>query len=237
VPVSRAHRACHEGPREQLARGGPEALSNAELIALLLRTGARGRGATALDVGAGLLGSHRTLAGLDRASLRELCGARGLGPAKAASLKAAFELGRRLVAGEGAPRARLSSSREVAGHFTPRLFNLPREVFIAVLLNARNEPIREITVAIGCLTGSLVHPREVFQPAVRDSAAAVILVHNHPSGDPTPSPEDVQLTERLVEAGRILGIRVLDHVVVAQGGYASLMDRAANDRAASRPVS
>ncbi len=94
-----------------------------------------------------------------------------------------------------------------------------------MLLNARNELIREITVAVGCLTGSLVHPREVFQPAVRDSAAAVILVHNHPSGDPTPSPEDVQLTERLVEAGRILGIRVLDHVVVAIGGYASLMDR------------
>ena len=110
--------------------------------------------------------------------------------------------------------------------FTPRLFNLPREVFIAVLLNARNEVIREITIAVGCLTGSLVHPRELFQPAVRDSAAAVILVHNHPSGDPTPSPEDVQLTERLVEAGRILGIRVLDHVVVAQGGYASLMDSA-----------
>ena len=129
------------------------------------------------------------------------------------------------MSGAGRPRPRLSSSREVADHFTPRLFNLPREVFIAVLLNARNEVIREITVAVGCLTGSLVHPREVFQPAVRDSAAAVILVHNHPSGDPTPSPEDVQLTERLVEAGRILGIRVLDHVVVALGGYASLMDR------------
>ena len=221
-------RVAREGPRELLARRGPEALTDEQLIALLLRTGAPGRGASAVDVGAGLLGSHGSLAGLDRASLRELRGARGLGPAKAASLKAAFELGRRLLAGDGRARARLSSSREVANHFTPRLFNLPREVFIAVLLNARNEPIREITVAVGCLTGSLVHPREVFQPAVRDSAAAVILVHNHPSGDPTPSPEDVQLTERLVEAGRILGIRVLDHVVVAQGGYASLMERPPN---------
>ena len=214
------------GARELLARSGAEALSDAQLIALLLRTGAAGPGGSAVDVGAGLLAAHGSVAGLDRATLRELCGARGLGPAKAASLKAALELGRRLMAGPGRPRVRLSSSREVAEAFTPRLFNLPREVFIAVLLNARNEVIREITVAVGCLTGSLVHPREVFQPAVRDSAAAVILVHNHPSGDPTPSPEDVQLTERLVEAGRILGIRVLDHVVVAQGGYASLMDRA-----------
>jgi len=214
-----------DGPRELLARSGAEALSDAQLISLLLRTGASGPAATALDVGAGLLASHGGVTGLDRASLRELCSERGLGPAKAASLKAALELGRRLLAGAGRSRTRLSSSREVADLFTPRLFNLPREVFIAVLLNARNEVIREITVAVGCLTGSLVHPREVFQPAVRESAAAVILVHNHPSGDPSPSPEDVQLTERLVEAGRILGIRVLDHVVVALGGYASLMDR------------
>jgi DNA repair protein RadC len=217
--------AVVEATREVLARGGAAALSDAQLLALLLRTGARGPGGTALELGAGLLESHGGLAGLDRASFRELSAARGLGPAKAGALLAALELGRRLVAGDGRQRPRLSSSREVAGLFTPRLFNLPREVFIAVLLNARNEVIREITVAVGCLTGSLVHPRELFQPAVRDSAAAVILVHNHPSGDPTPSPEDVQLTERLVEAGRILGIRVLDHVVVAQGGYASLMER------------
>jgi len=214
-----------EPPRELLARAGAGALSDAQLVALLLRTGARGPGGTAPELGAALLENHGGLAGLDRASFRELCAARGLGPAKAAGLMAALELGRRLVAGDGRQRPRLSSSREVAGLFTPRLFNLPREVFIAVLLNARNEVIREITIAVGCLTGSLVHPRELFQPAVRDSAAAVILVHNHPSGDPTPSPEDVQLTERLVEAGRILGIRVLDHVVVAQGGYASLMER------------
>jgi DNA repair protein RadC len=211
-------------PREKLLAQGSAALADAELLALLLRTGARGSGA-ALDIGTDLLERHGSVAGLDRATLRELCAHRGLGPAKAASVKAALELGRRLLAGPGRPAPRLSSSRDVADRFTPRLFNLPREVFIAVLLNARNETIREITVAVGCLTGSLVHPREVFQPAVRDSAAAVILVHNHPSGDPTPSPEDVQLTERLVEAGRILGIRVLDHVVVAHGGYASLMDR------------
>jgi len=216
-----------ERPRELLARSGAEALSDAQLVSLLLRPATSGHGASAIDLGVGLLESHGSVAGLDRATLRELAGAPGLGPAKAARLKAALELGRRLMAGGDRPRARLSSSRDVADHFTPRLFNLPREVFIAVLLNARNEVLREITVAVGCLTGSLVHPREVFQPAVRESAAAIILVHNHPSGDPTPSPEDVQLTERLVEAGRILGIRVLDHVVVALGGYASLMERPA----------
>jgi DNA repair protein RadC len=215
------------GPRELLAAAGAAGLSDAQLLALLLRTGARGPRGSALEIGSDLLAHHGSVAGLDRASFRELCGARGLGPAKAAGVMAALELGRRLVAGDGRSRQRLSSSREVAASFAPRLFNLPREVFIAVLLTARNEVIREFTVAVGCLTGTLVHPREVFQPAVRDSAAAVILVHNHPSGDPTPSPEDVQLTERLVEAGRILGIRVLDHVVVARGGHASLLDRPA----------
>ncbi|HEY5998034.1 MAG TPA: DNA repair protein RadC [bacterium] len=214
-----------DAPRELLARDGAATLSDAQLLGLLLRTGARGPGNSAVEIGTGLLARHGGIVGLDRATFRELCTERGLGPAKAAGLMAALELGRRLVAGDARQRPRLTSSREVAGLYTPRLFNLPREVFIAVLLNARNEVIREITIAVGCLTGSLVHPRELFQPAVRDSAAALILVHNHPSGDPTPSPEDVQLTERLVEAGRILGIRVLDHVVVAQGGYASLMDR------------
>jgi DNA repair protein RadC len=214
-----------ERPRELLERSGPEALTEAQLLALVLRTGGAAPDASALAIGRGLMAAHGSVAALDRATLRELCTTRGLGPAKAASVKAALELGRRLMAGEGRGRTRFASSRDVAEHFTPRLFNLPREVFLAVLLNARHELLREITVAVGCLTGSLVHPREVFQPAVRDSAAAVILVHNHPSGDPTPSPEDVQLTERLVEAGRILGIRVVDHVVVALGGYASLMER------------
>ena len=218
--------AAAEGlPRELMASRGAETLTDAELVALVLRSGSGGPGASAVEIGRAVMERFPTCAELDRATLRELSGARGLGPAKAASLKAALELGRRLMAGDGRPRPRFASSREVAAHFSPRLFNLAREVFLAVLLNARNELIRELTVSVGCLTGSLVHPREVFSPAVRDSAAAVILVHNHPSGDPTPSPEDVQLTERLVEAGRILGIRVVDHVVVARGGYASLMDR------------
>ena len=206
--------------REIVAREGADRLADAELVALLLG-GRPGAGAGA--AGRRILGRFDTLAEVDRASFRELCGTHGVGPARAAALKAALEVGRRLAAG-GRPRTRFSSSRDVAAHFGPRLGNLPREVFIAVLLTARHEVIREVTVSIGCLTGSLVHPREVFQPAVRDAAAAVILVHNHPSGDPTPSPEDAQLTERLAEAGRLLGIRVVDHVVVARGGYASLME-------------
>ncbi len=159
---------------------------------------------------------------LDKASAVELTGK--FGKKVGGLLTAASVVYRAMINPDGPERVRMSNSRAVADHFTARLFNLPREVFITVLLNARNEVVREIVTAVGCLTGSLVHPREVFREAVRESAAAVLLVHNHPSGDPTPSPEDVQLTERLVEAGRILGIRVLDHVVVASGGYASLMD-------------
>jgi DNA repair protein RadC len=213
-----------ERPRELLEHRGAEDLSDAALLALIFRTGTGAPPASALELGRALLERHADFAAIDRASVRELCGTRGLGLAKVASLKAALEIGRRLMAGRGRERVRFSSSRAVAEHFTPRLFNLPKEVFLAVLLNGRNECLREVTISVGCLTSSLVHPREVFQPAVRDSAAAVILVHNHPSGDPSPSPEDVQLTERLVEAGRILGIRVVDHVIVALGGYASLME-------------
>lgn len=212
-------------PRELLETRGAEQLSDAQLLALLFRTGTSAPPASALELGDNLLARFPDFAELDRATVRELCGTRGLGLAKVASLKAALEIGRRLMAGGGRPRTRFASSREVAEHYTPRLFNLPKEVFVAVLLNGRHELIREITVSVGCLTSSLVHPREVFAPAVRDAAAAVILVHNHPSGDPSPSPEDVQLTERLGEAGRILGIRIVDHVIVARGGYVSLMEK------------
>ncbi len=213
-----------ERPREILKERGSSHLSDAQLLAVLFRTGTASPPASALDLGLHTLRAHPTLADLDRATFHELLRIRGLGQAKAASLKAALELGRRLMARESRPRPRFSGSREVAGYFTPSLSNLPKEVFLIVLLNGRNEIIRELTVSVGCLTSSLVHPREVFQPAVRDSAAAVILVHNHPSGDPTPSTDDLRLTERLVEAGAILGIKVLDHVIVASGGYVSLLE-------------
>jgi DNA repair protein RadC len=161
------------------------------------------------------------------ASVAELKSLAGIGLAKAASIKAAFELGRRLSSGDISRPHRFQDSRGVAAYFRPQLLNLRKEIFVTVLLNGRHELIRETTVSEGCLTSSIVHPREAFRAAVRESAAAVLFVHNHPSGDPTPSVEDRRLTERLVEAGKILGIRVLDHVVVARRGYASLLEEGA----------
>jgi DNA repair protein RadC len=197
-------------------------LSEAQLLEAVL--GAAGSGFSGSSPGKDLLRRYPSLNALDRASAAELRAVRGIGKARAAGIKAAFEIGRRLVAGRGEGGIRFTNSSEVAGYFRPFLLNRRREIFIAVLLNSRHELIREVTVSVGCLTSSIVHPREVFSHAVRESAAAVLFVHNHPSGDPSPSEEDRRLTERLVEAGRILGIKVLDHVVVARGGFVSLLE-------------
>lgn len=213
-----------ERPRELLERMGAPQLSDAHLLAVILRTGSPAPRSSSLETGRSLLSLYRGLAGLDRASVGELRARPGIGLAKAASIKAAFELGRRLSTVESGRPPRFTNSREVAAYFRPLLQNHAREMFVAALLNGRHELIREVTVSVGCLTSSIVHPREVFRRAVREAAAAVLFVHNHPSGDPTPSDEDRRLTERLVEAGRILGIRVLDHVVVARRGHVSLME-------------
>jgi DNA repair protein RadC len=197
-------------------------LSEAQLLEAIL--GAVASGASGSAPGKDLLRRYPSLDALDRASGAELRAVRGIGRARAACIKAAFEIGRRLVAGRDGGAVRFTNSSEVAGYFRPFLLNRRREVFIAALLNGRHELMREVTVSVGCLTSSIVHPREVFSPAVRESAAAVLFVHNHPSGDPSPSEEDRRLTERLVEAGRILGIKVLDHVVVARRGYVSLLE-------------
>jgi DNA repair protein RadC len=156
--------------------------------------------------------------------VEELCAIPGVGPAKAAQLKAAIELGKRAIAVPLSSGTRLSSSRDLFRHFHPLLRDMKHELFKVVLLDAKNTILNELTVSEGSLTLSIVHPREVFAPAVRESAAAVIVLHNHPSGDPTPSLEDRQLTERLVEAGRLLGIRVLDHVIVGENRYVSFAD-------------
>jgi DNA repair protein RadC len=211
-----------EGPRERLGILGPEALSDAELIALLLRTGRRR--ADALCVAEDLLLRHGGLRGLSRAAGVELRTAAGVGPAKGASLEAALELGRRLAARRLRAGDRVSGPAEVFRHFHSRLRDAPHERFVVLLLDGRHRVLREVVTSQGTLTASLVHPREVFRPALREAAAALILVHNHPSGDPTPSREDREVTARLARAGVLLGIPVLDHVVVAERGYASLRE-------------
>lgn len=214
-------------PRERLDALGAEALSDAELLALLLRTGARG--ADALVIASRLLASRGGLAGLARADGGDLAGMAGVGPAKIASLRACLELGRRLAARRLEAGAAIRSPADVFRHFHPRLRHAAQERFFVVLLDGRHRVLRHELVSQGTLTASLVHPREVFRPALRESAAALVLVHNHPSGDPTPSREDREITERLMRAGEILGIPVLDHVVVAERGYSSLREEGASE--------
>jgi DNA repair protein RadC len=212
----------HDRPRERLDALGPEVLCDSELLALLLRTG--GRGADALAVASQLLRRHAGLLGLARASPRELSAAAGVGPAKQATLRAAFEIGRRLAAGRLVPGTTLRGPADVFRHFHPTLRDAPHERFLVVLLDGRHRLMRHEMVSQGTLTASLVHPREVFRPALREAAAALVVVHNHPSGDPAPSAEDREVTARLVRAGELLGVPVLDHVVVAERGYASLRE-------------
>jgi len=202
---------------------GPDALSDAQLLAILLRTGRRDF--SAVQVAIELLGRVGSVGGLAMCGIEELCAIQGIGPAKAAQLKAAVELGRRSLATPLSTGTRISSSVDLFKHFHPILRDRKQELFKVVLLDAKNTVIKESTVSEGTLTLSLVHPREVFASAVRESAAAVIFLHNHPSGDPTPSLEDRHLTERLGEAGRLLGIPVLDHVIIGDGRYVSFADQ------------
>ena len=214
--------ASNDRPRERLRTHGPTALSDSELLALVLRTGERDR--DALACGRELLGRYRGIDKLADASPVELEGERGMGPAKIGSLVAAFELGRRVAAQRLEPGTAVRGPADVFHHFHSRLRSLRQECFATLLLDGRHRLIHEVTVSRGTLTASLVHPREVFRSALREAAAAVVLIHNHPSGDPSPSPEDRAVTERLIHAGELLGIPVVDHIVIAEGGYVSLRE-------------
>jgi DNA repair protein RadC len=220
-------------PRERLHTLGSTALSDAELLALVLRTG--GGGADALEVSRGLLGHCGGLRGLVRAGRSRLGEVVGMGPAKAASLEAAFELGRRLAARRLRAGDPIRGPEDVHHHFHQRLRDAQHECFLALLLDGRHRVVNEVVVSQGTLTASLVHPREVFRAAVREAAAALLLVHNHPSGDPSPSREDREVTGRLADAGKILGIRVLDHVVVAEQGYFSFREAGELDPSPGAP--
>ncbi len=204
------------GPRERILSQGPEGLTDSELVAVLLGPG---RTATSLRVAENLAGSGA--AHLASTPLKDLLRTRGVGPARAAALAAAFELGRRATAAPGPSVA----SPEEAWCLLADMGALRKEHFRALYLDARRRLLQTETVSIGTLTSSLVHPREVFQPAVAHSAAAVLVAHNHPSGDPEPSPEDLALTRRLRQSGEILGIEVLDHLVVGRGRFVSLKQR------------
>lgn len=214
-----------ERPRERLLQFGESTLSDAQLFAILLRTGDHASQSTAVDVARNVLALFdNDLAAMSAATIKELCQAPGIGPAKACEIKAAFEIGRRLLARHEGPLVQVSSSRDVANYYMPLFVGKKREEFQVLLLDRKNRVMKGMMISQGSLTASIVHPREVFNPAIRESAAAIICVHNHPSGDPQPSQEDRVLTKRLAEAGQLLGIQVLDHVIVGRDAYMSFAD-------------
>jgi DNA repair protein RadC len=210
-------------PRERLYWNGPAALADAELLALQLGSGRPGK--NAVDVAREMLASYGSLADVAGREVMELARLPGVGRAKAARLVAAFELTRRLRARTPGSRVLLSAPADVYAAFAPLMEDLRREVFRVALLDAQNGLLRDVVISEGTLSASLVHPREVFKPAILESAASVILLHNHPSGDPTPSREDIRLTRQLVECARLLDLRVHDHVVIGRGRFVSLAER------------
>jgi DNA repair protein RadC len=212
-----------ERPRERLALRGPGGLTTAELIALVWGSGVRGRSAVELATDA--LTAHDGLAGLARATDIELASISGVGTAKAAQLVAAFELGRRLLADWPTARWLIRSPRDVADRLILQMGGLEREELRVVILDTKNHVLRVSTVYQGNVSASLVRVGELFRDAVRLNAASVILVHNHPSGDPTPSPDDLHLTSEALAAGRLLDIALLDHLVIGHDAFVSLRDR------------
>jgi DNA repair protein RadC len=215
-----------ERPRERLMKLGAEALSDAQLLAIMLATGESSSGQSALDLAINLVQLFGGLRALDAASIAELCQTKGIGPAKATTIKAALELGKRLSGEPPERRFKVTAPVDLVNYYQPRLQHLRKEVFKAILLDTKHQMLKDVTVSEGSLSASLVHPREAFLPAIKESAAAVIFLHNHPSGDPTPSTEDKELTHRLAEVGRLVGIGVLDHIIIGTGspGYMSFRD-------------
>jgi DNA repair protein RadC len=212
-----------ERPRERLFLRGAGGLSAAELIALLWGSGSRGR--SAVDLATEALARHEGLTGLAQATDAELEELPGVGAAKAAQLTAAFELGRRLMADWPVARWSIRSPRDVADRLILQMGRLEREELRVVLLNTKNVVLRIVTVYQGNVSSSLVRVGELFRDAVRVNATGLILVHNHPSGDPTPSPDDLHLTAEALAAGRLLDIDLLDHLVIGHDAWVSLRDR------------
>lgn len=212
-----------ERPRERLARFGPQAQSNAELIAILLRVGVEGE--NAVQVGQRLLNKYGGIRGLHRADYAMLLDEHGLAEAKASTLKAAIELGRRLTLEAPEERPSINSPKDVADLVQYEMQALEKEHLRVILLDTRNHVLEILEVYRGSLNASVVRVSEIFTPAVRRNAASVLVVHNHPSGDPSPSPEDVAITQRLVQAGKLMEIEVLDHIIIGQGRYVSMKER------------
>jgi DNA repair protein RadC len=210
-------------PRERMMQVGPGALSNAELLALLLRTGSAEE--SVMSLACRVLNQCGGLRGLKATSFEELTAIKGIGPAKALLIMAGLELGKRMSSSLPPERIVVRSPKDVAGVMMEELRYHTQEHFVCLYLNTKNHIIGRETIFIGSLNSSIVHPREVYKEAIRRSSASVICLHNHPSGDPAPSREDIEVTRRLQEAGRILGIELLDHIIIGDGQFYSLKEK------------
>ncbi|RHW40635.1 JAB domain-containing protein [Neobacillus notoginsengisoli] len=212
-----------ERPRERFIAGGPASLSNHELIALLLRTGTKDE--SVLQLSNRLLSHFEGLRLLKAASLEEITAIKGIGKAKAIQLMAALELGSRVANLTNNERYVIRSPEDGANYVMNEMRFLSQEHFVCLYLNTKNQVLHKQTIFIGSLNASIVHPREVFKEAFRRSAASIICLHNHPSGDPTPSREDIEVTKRLAECGKIIGIDVLDHLIIGENKFISLKEK------------
>lgn len=208
-----------ERPREKLLKNGPQVLSDAELLALLIGSGTDS--VTAVDLARRLLVEYQNLTVLASKGIAEFIRMKGIGPACGARMLAAFEVGRRIEVGKKKKVIKIDSPKDIVRFYLPMSRNLKQEVFQVVLLDSGNKVIRDVKISHGTLNASLVHPREVFKAAVDYLAAGIILLHNHPSGDPNPSGEDRKITSQLTKAGEVMGIPVLDHIILAGDGYFS----------------
>ncbi len=212
-----------ERPREKLMALGPEYLTDSELLAILFRTGSKNH--TAVDLAKTILNNYGDLHSLSQMDFRKFSHLKGIGPAKAVTLAAAFEIARRIATLPKMPKLKITSPKIVFKKLGPRLSAQKKEIFLVLLLNSANILMREYKVSEGTLNASLVHPREVFHPAIIDTAASIILVHNHPSGETNPSQEDKNITYRLVEAGKLLNIPILDHIIIGATNYFSFKEK------------
>lgn len=213
-----------ERPREKLYKYGSKALSNTELLAIIIRTGNKEN--TAIEISQKLLaGKKEGISFLTDTSIQEITKIKGIGVCKAAQILAAVELGKRVMTGTHKDKPKITTPSDVADILMLDMAHLKKEHFKIVMLDTKNQVIGIEDISIGSLNSSIVHPREVFKEAIARSSASIILVHNHPSGDPTPSKEDIAITRRLAEGGDILGIKVLDHIIIGNNRFLSLKEK------------
>lgn len=231
-PPIRYHTPIHQWdpsdqPREKLQQHGPDVLSDAECVALILGTGTRTSDGpvSAVELGRALTRAYGSLHAISQRNRKELMRVNGIGPAKAAKLMAAFEIGRRVESHQGGERVQVGGPADVAAVYGPLMRDLEQEIFKVVMLNTANVIIGDYTTSEGGLAASIVEPRAVFKQAILDNAAAVICLHNHPSGNPEPSREDIRITRQLVDAGKLMGIPVHDHLIIAGRQHTSLAER------------